>query len=147
MACFVVFITGLVVFITYASRQRMDLVRHEVRFQEQLDRMNRTGPLGAAVAITYDASRQSITITLPLAHAQSQISGRIHFYRPSDARLDHQIPLAVDTRGVQSLDVRPLQAGLWKVRVHWSLSSQEYFFAQSVVIASVGKSQIANRNP
>jgi nitrogen fixation protein FixH len=141
IAFFVVFITFILSFIAFAARQKVELVRsdyydEEMRFQQQLDRLNRTHPINAQIAVTYDASQQRLTVTLPAAHARHTVTGRIQFYRPSDASLDQDIPLAVNADGVQQVDTKTLRAGLWKVRVSWKADDQEYFFGQSIVIDS-----------
>jgi hypothetical protein len=136
---FVVFITFIVVFVIFAARQRTDLVRQdyydeEIRFQQQIDRVSRTRPISAEVGVTYDSSRQLITITLPVAQANRQPAGKILLYRPSDARLDRNIRLAVDEKGSQLVDTKKLRAGLWKVRVEWSVDGHEFFFDKSIVV-------------
>ena len=80
IACFILFITGMVVFIVFATRKQMELVRpdyyeEEMRFQQQLDRLNRTRTLSTQVEITYDSEQQSVTIVLPGAHARHSTSG------------------------------------------------------------------------
>lgn len=139
VAYFAVFITGIVVFVAFAARNKLDLVRpdyyaEEIQFQRQLDRLNRTQSLARQVTIAYDAAQQTVAIALPPAHAGQPTSGRIHFYRPSDASLDRDVQLAVNEQGVQLVDARKLRPGLWKVRVQWTTSGQEYFFDQSVVV-------------
>ncbi len=121
--------------------QHMDLVRgdyysEEIKFQEQLDRLNRTHPISAQVAIRYDSVQDAITLRLPAASAKLDLSGSIHLYRPSDARLDHRVPLTADAHGSQQLDARKLRPGLWKVRVRWTVESREYFFDQAVVVGA-----------
>lgn len=138
IACFVVFIGAMAAWIVYAVRQDMDLVRddyyeQEIRYQQQLDRMNRTQPLRSEVKIAYDAAKQSITIALPAAHAL-EAKGSIRFYRPSDAKLDHELRLVVAADGTQQIDATALRAGLWKVHVQWMLDEQEYFFDQPLVL-------------
>lgn len=139
VAYFALVITGIVVYIAFAARNQLDLVRpdyyaEEIQFQRQLDRLNRTQSLVRPGTIVYDAAQQSVAIALPPAHAGQPTSGRILFYRPSDASLDRDIQLAVNDQGVQRVDARKLRSGLWKVRVQWTTSGQEYFFDQSVVV-------------
>src|SRR5262245_14802624 len=141
IAWFAVFISFIGGFIVFASRQNMDLVRpdyyeDEMRFQQQLDRLNRTHSLAAKVAIAYERSKQAIIITLPAAQARRFTSGRIHFYRPSDARLDRELPLVVNADGVQRVETKQLRAGLWKVRLQWAASGEEFFFDQSILVDS-----------
>jgi nitrogen fixation protein FixH len=138
VAFFIVFIAGLVAFIIFASTQRDDLVQPdyyeaEIRYQRQIDRIQRTQSMAQPAAIHYDAARRQITIQLPPAHARGS-SGQVHLYRPADARLDQELPLAVDNDGVQHVDAATLRSGLWKVRVQWSVADQEYFLDQSIVL-------------
>ena len=141
IAFFAIAITAIVAFVVFATRNKMELVRHdyydeEIRYQQQLDRLSRTRPLNTRVTVAYDPGRQQIRIKLPSEHAQRPISGRIHFYRPSDASLDRDFELAVNADGVQDVDTTKLRAGLWKVRVYWKVNSDDYFFDQSVVVGS-----------
>jgi len=139
IAYFIVFISGIVTFAIFASRQKVELVRpdyyaDEIQFQQQLDRLNRTQPISAGVTIVYDSDQQTITVTLPVAHPQHATSGQIHLYRPSDAHLDQDLALALDPEGVQQVDAKTLRPGLWKVRVQWTVDGQDYFFAQTVIV-------------
>lgn len=139
IASFALFIAGLATFIVFASRQQMDLVRpdyyeEEVHYQQQLDRLNRANALGSELAIAYQPDQHSIRITLPTTHSASPVTGHIHFYRPSDARLDHQLPLTLDPRGIQSIDATALAPGPWKIRVQWKLDEHEYAAEQNAVI-------------
>ena len=132
-------IVGIAGFIVFAARNQMDLVRpdyydEEIRYQEQLDRANRTRSVKARVAIVYDAVHQCVTLTLPGDHASRRTTGKIHFYRPSDARLDKQVQLAIDRDGVQRMDTGSFQAGLWRVRVYWTVDDQEYYFNESIIV-------------
>jgi nitrogen fixation protein FixH len=137
---FIVFAMFIATFIAWATHQREDLVaanyyENEVRYQQQLDRMNQTQPLAAQVAVRYDAAQHSIVITLPVAQTR-EAAGRIYLYRPSDARLDRDVQLAVNPEGVQHLNARGLRAGLWKVRVQWSANGKDYFVERSVLVAA-----------
>jgi len=136
---FVVFGSAMAAWTVVAVRQNLDLVRpdyydHEIRYQQQIDRQARTLPFGSTVTVAYDAAQQHITITLPAAHA-AQARGKINFYRPSDAKLDREAKLLVNTVGEQVLDAKPLRPGLWKIRVRWTIGGEDYYFDQTVVIA------------
>ena len=141
VAYFIVFILFTIAIVGYLSHQKMDLVRgdyydDEIRYQEQLDRMNRTLDVQDQVAIAYDRTREAITITLPPAQAQHQTEGRIRLYRPSDETLDQDIKLALNPAGSQNVNAKNLRAGLWKVRVYWTVNGRDYYFGQSVVVGS-----------
>ncbi len=140
VAWFILFGSAMVVWISVAVRQNIDLVsrdyyEHEIRYQQQIDRNARTLPLGAMVKVTYEAAEQRVTVSLPAAHATHAL-GKITFYRPSDARLDRELKLSVNAAGEQRIDAKSLQPGLWKVRVGWTVNGEEYFFDQTMVIAN-----------
>ena len=135
---FVVAIIFLTAFVVWAMRQREDLVsadyyEREVRYQQQLDSMNRSHALATQVVVTFDPAQQVVVITLPEDKRQGA-TGQVHLYRPSDARLDRELPLALDVEGMQRLDARELSDGLWKVRVKWIANGQEYFLDQPVIV-------------
>lgn len=142
IAWFVLFATGMAAWVVVAVRNDVDLVRddyyeQEILFQQQIDRVARTGAAGQA-GLDYDAAAKAITIQLPAGHARQHASGRIDLYRPSDARLDHQFTLVLNGDGVQQLDARALRPGLWKVRVQWKVNGEEFYFDRQIIIA--GKS-------
>jgi nitrogen fixation protein FixH len=123
-------------FVVWAMRQREDLVsadyyEREVRYQQQLDSLNRSQAFSTQVVVTFDPAQQAILITLPAARGAT---GRVHLYRPSDARLDRELPLALNDEGVQRLGAKELSGGLWKVRVNWTAQGKEYFLDQPVIV-------------
>lgn len=139
-AFFVGAIIFIVSFIAFAVRQREDLVsadyyEREVRYQSQLDSLNRSQSLARQSIVTYEPQQQTIVITLPAAQTQGA-TGRVHLYRPSDARLDRELPLALSADGVQRLEAKSLRDGLWKVRVQWTVSGQDFFVDQPVIVTS-----------
>jgi len=128
-------------FVVWAMHQREDLVsadyyEREVRYQQQLDSMNRSQALATQVVVTFDPAQQAIIITLPAAQGAT---GQVHLYRPSDARLDREIPLALNGDGVQRLDAKALSGGLWKIRVKWNAQGKEYFLDQSVIVIGASR--------
>jgi nitrogen fixation protein FixH len=134
---FIVFIGYIVGFVIFASRQKMDLVRadyydQEIRFQQQIDRVKRTAPVMAEAGIDYDRTGEVVTVSLPVK--QNDISGTVSFYRPSNAEMDTNVELGLDPAGRQSLSVRALSTGLWKVRIQWKSAGQEYYFEKPIVI-------------
>lgn len=138
-AFFVTAILFFIAFIGFAMRQREDLVstdyyEREIRYQSQLDSMNRSQSLAAQAVVTFEPAQRAIMITLPAAQTRGA-TGSIQLYRPSDARLDRNVALALNAEGIQRLDARELPDGLWKVRVKWSAAGQDYFVDQPVILA------------
>lgn len=131
---FVVFITAMASWITFAVRNDMELVRkdyyeHEIKFQQQIDRLERTAAVKANVAASYDAAAQSLSIKLP-----RNARGELHLYRPSESKLDRRVKLELDDSGAQTLNVAELRAGLWRMRFSWEAGGKEFYFEQPLII-------------
>ena len=140
LAWFVIFGAALAAWITFALRQRVELVspdyyEEEVRFQTQLDRLNRTAGLRSEVAIQYDAASSQVTLHLPAGQVARHPRGRVRFYRPSEASLDFEVTLSVDAAGLQRIDVSGRRAGQWKMRLQWKADGQDYFLEETLVFA------------
>jgi hypothetical protein len=137
----VVFFAGTVGLIVMACSQRVDLVspdyyERELKFQGEIDRVERTHRAPSQASVAYDAAGQCITVSLPADQAGREINGRIELYRPSAAGLDRAVKLAPDSKGVQRLDAAGLAPGLWKVRVSWTVEQQDYFLDEKVVVGA-----------
>jgi nitrogen fixation protein FixH len=145
IAAFAIFISGTVALVVLACSQRVDLVssdyyEQEIKFQNHLDRLRRTRNLDVQGAVGYDSTKQQITISVPTDQLRRAVSGRIQLYRPSAAGLDRQVVLSPDSKGVQVVDAKDLQPGLWKVRVSWTVGDNDYFMDQKIVVGSRNRS-------
>ena len=137
----VVFFAGTVGLVVMACSQRVDLVspdyyERELKFQGQIDQVERTHRAASQASVAYDAPGKCITVSLPADQAGHEISGRIELYRPSASGMDRAVKLAPDVKGVQRLDAAGLAPGLWKVRVSWTFDRQDYFLDEKVVVGA-----------
>ena len=129
---FALFFAGTVGLVVMAFSQKVDLVsadyyEQELKFQGQIDRVERTRHAATQATVAYDAATRCITVVLPAEQAGHEVSGRIELYRPAASGLDRAVKLAPDTQGVP---------GLWKVRVSWTVEHQDYFLDQKVVVVA-----------
>jgi nitrogen fixation protein FixH len=136
---FAVVLCAMAVFVTWAVRQNMDLVRpdyyeHEILFQKQIDAVNRARPFASQIAVTYEIERQTLSVRIPSSHVVAQLSGTAHLYRPSDASLDRRVELKPAPDGAQIINARQLAPGLWKVRLDWTANGEAFAFERSIVI-------------
>ena len=139
IAAFVVFIAGTAGLVVLSVRNHVELVspdyyEQELRYQEQINRRERAQALPGQARVSYDAAQGHIVITLPAAQARVA-QGRIQLYRPSEARLDRDLPLTLDGNGIQRLDAKQLRRGLWNIRVHWNVDGEEYSLNRAIVVS------------
>lgn len=130
VAYFAIFITGIVVWVSFAIRNDQELVRkdyyeHEIKYQNEIDRLERAA--AAPARVEHNASERAVTIALPA----NATDGRIYFYRPSAAKFDRQIELHQTT---QTMDLKNFEPGLWKLRLAWKLNGAEYRHDQTLVL-------------
>ena len=136
-----VFITGTVGLVVMACSQRVDLVspdyyERELKYQGQIDRVERTHRAANQGSVAYDAAGKCITVSLPADQVSLAVWGSIELYRPSAAGMDHAVSLKPDAKGIQRLDASGLAPGLWRVRVSWTSEKQNYYLEQAVVVGS-----------
>lgn len=139
IAFFAIAICGCAVFVIFCNLHPAELVarnyyEQEVLYQDRIDNIKRARELPATASISYDSSRQEIVVVLPVAAGGALPSGKVELYRPSDAKQDRSLKLAVDKAGRQTIDARTLQPGLWKVRLSWASGMQEYYCDQNLVL-------------
>lgn len=134
---FVVFIPAMVTWIAFAVKNDDELVRpdyyeHEIKYQQQINRVARTRALNAQATVSYSIEKRSISIALPKEHV-SDYHGTIHLYRASSAKLDQSIPLKLAADGTQTVDTASLEEGQWKVRVNWTAGGEDYYLEKAVI--------------
>jgi nitrogen fixation protein FixH len=139
IAFFTLAITGCVGFVIFCSLHPSELVaddyyEQELRYQSQLDRMERVRALGSLASIQYNSDHKLITISIPESGGEARPTGKVELYRPSAANLDQSVKLEVDGQGNQQIDAGNLQPGLWKVKVTWSAGGKDYFLDRKVRI-------------
>ncbi|MDB6027909.1 MAG: FixH family protein [Verrucomicrobiales bacterium] len=134
---FAMALLGIAVFVTWAVRQNMDLVRkdyyaEEIQFQQHLDQVNHARQLRWKPQIAYDSARDMVTVSIE--KDSSATVGNLQFYRPSDAALDRTIKLSLDNDRSQDIDARAFPKGLWKVRISWTSDAKDFFSEETIVI-------------
>lgn len=140
VAYFALFITFIVSFVTFASRQPVELIGgdyydQEIRYQQQIDRLARTRAVKSDLRAGYDASQQCFKVVLPPGHLKALSKISAHLYRPSDFRLDRDLTVERLPDGSLRLGAERLQAGLWKLRFGWTAGTNEFFLEEPVVIS------------
>ena len=124
---FVVLILSLV---GLTMRENNDLVaadyyQQELRYQDKIDRMNRTHELPAQPE--WQISTGKISFVFPTVFNGNEINGAVYLQRPSDAKLDKRIPLTIDDAGHAQIITSTMKPGIYKMEMSWSAGGQEYY--------------------
>jgi nitrogen fixation protein FixH len=62
----------------------------------------------------------------------SQLTGKVHLYRPSNAAWDRTFDLNLDANGMQVFSTQELPKGAWTVKVSWDSDDMAYFYEESL---------------
>ncbi len=127
MLVFMIATTGMMILFI---NQKVDLVTDnyydkELKFQQQIDKVNNTNNLKEKIELKYES--QFVKIKFPQSYVELNPAGELFFYRPSDNKKDFKIPLGIDSTGIQVIPFSSFDKGYWKVQLHWSMQSSEYF--------------------
>jgi hypothetical protein len=125
---FVFFILMLVMFV---SIQNFDMVeknyyKKELAYQEQIDRIERTNQLENNISIDFSSETGNIQIKFPVEKS-NRVSGTIKFFRPSNANLDFELPIQLDSMMIQEIVSEKVLRGYWLIKIIWSADSIEYY--------------------
>ncbi|AHJ95352.1 FixH family protein [Hymenobacter swuensis] len=136
IAVFVLFAGYIGYMVQQAMRTTVDLVspdyyQQELAYQQRMETVARTAALPAPVELTYDAAAQVLQLQLPPALAGRAVQGQMHFFRPSNQKLDFSLPLQA---GSQRFSTAKMQPGYWRARLDFTVGSQHYFIEKELTV-------------
>ncbi len=131
---FISFILYFVVKMNSNKNLEHDLVtkeyyKEELAFQNEIDAENNSKSLKQD--ITLDKNEEGLVITFPNDKDYQKISGTVSLYRPSNKRLDFEIPIMLSN---STLIIRDdvLLEGRWNISIHWQYDITKYLFKKSI---------------
>jgi hypothetical protein len=133
---FMIILIGMVIFSTF---NKVDLVtenyyEEEIKYQQQIDRINRTNSLSTPVSWTHNKIKKQVIIQFPEELNSKDIEGSILFFRPSDASQDKIIALRLSSENLQTISTQHLIPGLWKLKIFWQINQKDYYSEGTLVI-------------
>ena len=128
-ALYIGFVVLVLATVVFTFTQRVDLVtdnyyEKELKFQEQIDRLERTK--GLPQKLILENNRKEIIIKFPVKPDPGN-KDTIIFYKPSDPSKDVRIPVNADSLGKQTVPVAKLAKGFLKAKILWTSNGKEYY--------------------
>ena len=126
----IVFMLVSLIFLYFAFNQEVNLVRDdyyeaEVKFNEKLETIKRTAKLSEDLNIRL--IQDYISIQFPGEIDINKTGGTIFLYRPSDRKLDYEIPIRIDSNSTQLIPTSKMVPGRWQVQIEWNADTNKYF--------------------
>ena len=78
------------------------------------------------IKLFFDRKQHAVQFEIPNEFDEAKVKGEIHFYRPSDNKLDFKIPIALQN-GKQLLSTEKIIKGKWNVKVSFAYDGENYF--------------------
>jgi nitrogen fixation protein FixH len=132
---YAVFAAGTLGFVALAMSQPVELVSADyyarsLQHDERLRAEARVRALGGAFSCGLSDEGLAVVVSLPPDQVAGA-RGTITLYRPSDARADRLVPLTLDARGRQRVELP--EHGRWVLKVQWTEQDRSYYHEQAVV--------------
>ncbi len=133
---FVIFIGIIITMVVISMKQDVNLVaedyyKQEIAYQDQIERIKRTNALEKQPEVSYNPQTRMVTIDV---FTDGIESGKVHFFRPSDANRDRQLDFPEGGHGKMVVPVEGWLNGLWQVKMQWSVAGSEYYAEKTITL-------------
>lgn len=104
----------------------------DIAYQQQYNRIKNSQELKVPLNIHYEKGDEKLIIDFP--PSIQFIKGTIHLFCPSDSEADLKLPIELETvLNRQTISVRNLKKGLWKVKVQWESPEMAYYDEKTLI--------------
>ena len=127
-ALFMSFILYFVIKVQSNSKYDNELVveeyyKKDAKFGAEMVRFQNAADLSEKPVIT--SSNGEVTIAFPKIYDLKKITGKVSLYRPSNKKLDFEIPLSL-TNSTLLIPKKSLVGGRWDITIDWQYEGKLY---------------------
>ena len=135
MVLFIAFIMFMVVTMMTDDRYDHDLVMEEyyqkdLEYQQEIDAEENARSISAQIKT--QKVNEGLLISFPAEVMQGATDGQIALYRPSNEKLDFELPLELNQSQMLIPQDR-LLSGRWNLRVSWKMEGKSFLHKESIV--------------
>ncbi|MGB0896645.1 MAG: FixH family protein [Flavobacteriaceae bacterium] len=133
---FIAFILFFVIKMSTNSNYDHDLVvddyyKSELAFQDEINKEQNLQSLSENIKV--DVTEKGIFVIFPKELPSDAIKGQVFLYRPSNKKLDIEIPLSVSSN-ILFLPKKDLVDGRWNLIIDFTCNNVEYLFKQDLLL-------------
>ena len=134
---FITFILYFVVMVQSDSKYDNDLVveeyyKHDAKFGDEMARIQNVEDL--AQKPTINVVSNGVEIVFPKIFVPKNIKGKVSLYRPSNKKLDFQIPISLSDATTLLIPIKSLVGGRWDVNMEWQYDAKSYLSKETIYI-------------
>ncbi len=133
---FASFILFFIIKVETDSKYDNDLVveeyyKHDAKFGEEMARVQNAQDLIQKPVITTTSGE--ITIVFPESYIPKNIKGIVSLYRPSNKKLDFEIPISL-SNATLLIPKESLVDGRWDINMEWQYEGKNYLTKDTIYI-------------
>ncbi|WP_298121447.1 FixH family protein [Flavobacterium sp.] len=102
----------------------------ELTFEEQMEKEQNAHDMTESVTII--STNAGIKISFPKEYDITKINGKVSFYRPSNKKLDFEMPISLSSPHLL-IPKSNLVGGRWDISVDWSYEGKEFLSKETVI--------------
>lgn len=106
-----------------------DYYQQELKVQGNIEKTQNANALEEKVTIS--KSEEGITVQFPTKFDFQNIKGKVSLYRPSNQKLDFEIPISMSTSHLL-IPKSNLVGGLWDITIEWEYNDVNYLNKESI---------------
>lgn len=134
---FISFILYFVVKVQSDSKYDNDLVveeyyKHDAKFGDEMKRIQNAEDLAVKPMIKVVAD--GVTVEFPTALVPKNIKGKVSLYRPSNKKLDFEIPISLSDATTLLIPKKSLAGGRWDINMEWQYEGKLYLSKETIYI-------------
>ncbi len=135
LLAFIIFILSFVFKATFIPEYDHHLVsdddyKDEMNYQQEIDKLNKAAVLKEDITITKVA--EGLLIKFPAEFDAEKITGTISFQRPSNDKIDFNLPIKLITSDYL-ISKENLVEGRWNVKIEWTNKGTTYLFKEKLM--------------
>lgn len=131
---FIGFIMYFVVSMSTNDKYDHDLVvedyyQKELKFQSDIDKEKNAKAL--KTNINWQKTENGILVEFPKELDVKKIKGTVFLYRPSNKKLDFEIPISLSNHNLLIPDNKLLD-GRWNISIDWAYNKESYLYKEAI---------------
>jgi hypothetical protein len=135
-ALFMSFILFFVFTVQSNSKYDNELVveeyyKHDAKFSEEMQRIQNAQNLEKKPTIKVNSEK--VTIVFPPAFEPKYITGKVSLYRPSNKKLDFEIPISLSNPTLL-IPKKSLVGGRWDINMEWQYNGTSYLTKEVIYL-------------
>lgn len=105
----------------------------DLNYQQHYDKLVNSQSLKHKLEIAKNKPDGVVELNFP--QDLKNISGEIHFFCPSNSRLDFRVPVRLNAQNQQIVPLKQLKKeGLWRVKVDWKAGERAFYKETALTI-------------